>query len=634
MIHDFKLFISLDLNADVIEWIETANDKQIKTRETKTIRFKMIVADKNINVTMLNVYYCLELDSNLISLDVLKAKKFDFRDRNDWLSVIDKDDDVILQAKRQNNVYFLLQSRHFSCSNSLNKALIVKNASLNVWHQRVYHMNVKDLITLSKMTKKIEFVKQKDDKKNHFCETCVLDKAHKIHSKTSAAHRVKLSNKRLHSDLFDDDETLSDVEEYRYEIIIMNDHIRMKFVIILRSKNEIILKIQALFNKMKTHTDRKIRFFRIDDERKFVSLKEILNDKNIEWEKSASFVQDQDEVSKRAIRTIIEKARILLITANLSKRLWSKALFIVCYLSNKFFIKTLDEKTFYETWYDEKSDLSNLRVYDCKAYVIDYHAKKKNKMTQRTWIDILINYEIKNQWRIYDEKSVFIRRDVIFNEVKMTYKSFVEKSKLLLNSLYLRYEDDDPFQSIKDEDDQLVKIDQSVRERDQNLEEENSEDENSDLENSEDSKHQEENLIETISSAESFTEMQSVRENLISSSADSSQSVRVNQAASSHAAEKTLVVSANQDDDDQFILADDSNSDDQIDDQSDNRFISEKNNSLILNYSRSKIKHDYKQFHHKSFVKSAKIESMRAVDHDLVILKTFEQTINDPQTKE
>jgi hypothetical protein len=143
-------------------------------------------------------------------------------------------------------------------------------------------MNVKDLITLSKMTKKIEFVKQKDDKKNHFCETCVLDKAHKIHSKTSAAHRVKLSNKRLHSDLFDDDETLSDVEEYRYEIIIMNDHIRMKFVIILRSKNEIILKIQALFNKMKTHTDRKIRFFRIDDERKFVSLKEILNDKNIE----------------------------------------------------------------------------------------------------------------------------------------------------------------------------------------------------------------------------------------------------------------------------------------------------------------------------------------------------------------
>jgi hypothetical protein len=58
------------------------------------------------------------LNSNLIFLDVLKAKGFDFLDRKDWLTVIDEDDDVVLQAKRQNNVYSLLQSRHFDCSNS------------------------------------------------------------------------------------------------------------------------------------------------------------------------------------------------------------------------------------------------------------------------------------------------------------------------------------------------------------------------------------------------------------------------------------------------------------------------------------------------------------------------------------
>jgi hypothetical protein len=182
-------------------------------------------------------------------------------------------------------------------------------------------------------------------------------------------------------------------------------------------------------------------------------LKEILNDKNIEWKKSAPFAQDQDEVSKRAIRTIIEKARILLIAANLPKRLWSETLSTTCYLSNRFLTKALDEKTSYEAWYDEKSDLSNLRVYDCKAYVIDYHAKEKDKMTKRAWIDTLVDYEIKNQWRIYDEKSVFIRRDVIFNEAKMTYKSSVEKSELLLDSFYLRYEDDDSFRSVRDEED-------------------------------------------------------------------------------------------------------------------------------------------------------------------------------------
>jgi hypothetical protein len=177
-------------------------------------------------------------------------------------------------------------------------------------------MNFKDLITLSKVTKEVEFAKQKDEK-DHFCETCVLDKAHKIHSKISVAHRAKLSGERLHSDLFEGEDILSDVEGFRYDVIVMNDHIRMKFFIILRSKDEIILKIQALFNKMKTHTDRKIKFFRIDDDREFASLKEILNDKSIEWKKSASFAQDQDDVSERTIRTVIEKARILLIAANL-----------------------------------------------------------------------------------------------------------------------------------------------------------------------------------------------------------------------------------------------------------------------------------------------------------------------------
>jgi hypothetical protein len=134
--------------------------------------------------------------------------------------------------------------------------------------------------------------------------------------------------------------------------------------------------------------------------------------------------------------------------------------------------------------------------------------------------------------------------------------------------------------------------------------------------------------------------MQSVRRNLISSSTDSSQSVRIDQIASLHAAEKTLVVSANQDDDDELsVLMNDSKSDDQsddqINDQSNNRLIFDENNSLILNYSRSKIRHDYKQLHHKDFVKATKIESIKSIaEHDLVILKIFEQTINDSQAKE
>jgi hypothetical protein len=208
----------------------------------------------------------------------------------------------------------------------------------------------------------------------------------------------------------------------------------------------------------------------------------------------------------------------------------------------------------------------------------------------------------------------------MFNEVKMTYKNSVEKSELLLDSLYLRYEEDDSFQSVRDddEDDQSVKIDQSVTKR------ENSNSENSD--------HQEENLIEITPSVDSLTEMQSVRENLTSSPADSSQPVKIDHAAL-HAAEDTLVAPAN--DDELSVLVNDPKSDDQTNDQTDDRLISDENNSLILNYSRSKVRHDYKQLHHKDFVKATKIESIESTaDHDLIISKTFEQIINDSQAKE
>jgi hypothetical protein len=210
----------------------------------------------------------------------------------------------------------------------------------------------------------------------------------------------------------------------------------------------------------------------------------------------------------------------------------------------------------------------------------------------------------------------------------MTYKSLVEKSEFLLDSFYLDYEDDDSFRSIKDddEDDQSMRVDQSVKKRDQNPEDENSEDENSDSENSKDSNHHEDNLIETISSADSFTEMQSVRGNLISSSTDSSQSVKVDQTASLDEDELSVLMSDSKSDD---------QTNDQTNDQTDNHLIFDENNSLILNYSRLKIRHDYKQLHHRDFVKTAKqIGSIEAVDHDLVTLKIFEQIINDSQAKE
>jgi hypothetical protein len=50
----------------------------------------------------------------------------------------------------------------------------------------------------------------------------------------------------------------------------------------------------------------------------------------------------------------------------------------------------------------------------------------------------------------------------------------------------------------------------------------------------------------------------------------------------------------------------------------------EKNNSLILSYSRSKIRHDYKQLHHRDFVKSV-------ITHEIKALVIYKEVMIDSQ---
>jgi hypothetical protein len=84
-----------------------------------------------------------------------------------------------------------------------------------------------------------------------------------------------------------------------------------------------------------------------------------------------------------------------MIHANLPHKFWPEAFATACYLFNRVSTKALKGKTSYEAWHDYKSDLSNLRIYDCMIYVLDY--KSKGKMVEREWVDTLIDYEAKNQ---------------------------------------------------------------------------------------------------------------------------------------------------------------------------------------------------------------------------------------------
>ena len=108
MTHDIRLYVNSNLD-QIQKWFETANSQKIQAKGSGTIKLETLIDGKSSYVYLCNVYYCPELDSNLLSLGVLEKKGFKFVGKQGVLSVINNQGDTVLQAKHKDTVYPLLK---------------------------------------------------------------------------------------------------------------------------------------------------------------------------------------------------------------------------------------------------------------------------------------------------------------------------------------------------------------------------------------------------------------------------------------------------------------------------------------------------------------------------------------------
>lgn len=107
------------------------------------------------------------------------------------------------------------------------------------------------------------------------------------------------------------------IGNYRYKIILRDKIAQMRFLITMKSKNAIYDESKFFFRKIETFTSKKMQYFWSDNVRKYQLLVPYLEEKDIIWEKSAPYAQDQDRVAKFSICIIIEKAYTILINTEL-----------------------------------------------------------------------------------------------------------------------------------------------------------------------------------------------------------------------------------------------------------------------------------------------------------------------------
>ena len=160
-----------------------------------------------------------------------------------------------------------------------------------------------------------------------------------------------------------------------------------------------------------------------------------IQSKGMRFEPTPPYQPEQNPYAERYGAMVSAMARQMTNDANLPDYLWNEAAKAAIYIQNRIPHRTIGWKSPCEAlaehlsqsgdhmphWLQTKPDLSNLRIYGCKAYCRINNIARLAKMAPRAAIGYLVGYESSNIWRIWipSRRKVIRARDVEFDETEL-----------------------------------------------------------------------------------------------------------------------------------------------------------------------------------------------------------------------
>ncbi|XP_062541020.1 uncharacterized protein LOC134209055 [Armigeres subalbatus] len=176
-------------------------------------------------------------------------------------------------------------------------------------------------------------------------------------------------------------------------------------VYILAAKDEVLDAFKQYANMAEGHFDRKIRRLRCDNGGEYVSkeFQQYCRDRGMLVDYTVPYTPQQNGVSERLNRTILDKARAMVEDSGLPKKLWREAVQAAVYIVNRSPTVALNKKTSYEMWYGHKPDVSKLRIWGSKAYSF-VPKEKRSKLDARSQVCYSVGYGV-NGYRLWDSRK-------------------------------------------------------------------------------------------------------------------------------------------------------------------------------------------------------------------------------------
>ncbi|KAM2621688.1 hypothetical protein TB2_026408 [Malus domestica] len=313
--------------------------------------------------------------------------------------------------------FFLNGLYYVNLSSSFPKGFYVNSNTVNkeqLWHMRLAHpsSHVMSFIFPS-------FCKEISD-----CEVCQKSKSTRLPFPHSLSRATKVFE-IVHSDIWGP-ATLESFDGYRFFISFIDDFSRTTFVYLLKFKHEAFQCFKNFHNLVQNHFNSNIGILRSDNGSEYSSkiMTTYLSEHGILQQTSCVGTPQQNGISERKNRDLLEKTRSLMLQANLPKKFWSQAIQTAAYIINRLPSRILKFKSPCQILKGRDIDISHLRVFGCVCYV-HIQTIHRDKLDPRAIKCAFVGYSTSQKgYKCYDSKTrkVFVSRDVRFDETHFFFQ--------------------------------------------------------------------------------------------------------------------------------------------------------------------------------------------------------------------
>ena len=394
----------------LVKKVYVADGNHTLARGIGSVDLQAILPDgTEMDLVVENVLHTPDLSANLLSVSTMTGKGITvtFGQNKCWIKKADGT--ALAYATRAGSLFNLhLKGRTVAAAATSTKA------TLETWHRRMAHLGKGNIQKLKDMSSGLE-LDETSQEDHGVCESCMLGKQTRTPSRDPqqrASGRLDL----VHSDV-GGPITPQSLGGARYYVTFTDDLTRATWVYTMKTKSECLSRFQEFYQMMKTE-GLKVKRLRSDNGGEYNSKAShaMFKKNGIKWEPTVPYAPEQDGVSERVNRTLMERVRAVLADSGLEKGLWAEILSTVVHLKNRSPTTAVNNKTPYEAWYGKMPELGHVRVIGCTAYHHLPHSKKK--LDNRSLKCQLLGYEGTHQYRLWDPVGarVIQSRDTVFDE--------------------------------------------------------------------------------------------------------------------------------------------------------------------------------------------------------------------------